>query len=168
MVRSLRILNDFVFIRLSSFRNTELIRSNVRSKWLTKQATMQWFCPRDFRAQSVYMCEVTTLCSSRFLLSPPDPKKKTIKEKYYIEIHSYLTMAHHKLTGQQIRDLWKDPDSNPAAFSGLITYLHFLKHDKGVDISLKRLKDIMCKESTYFQNALRVKKFEMRPYYVHG
>ena len=72
------------------------------------------------------------------------------------------------LSDEEIRELWKNPDNNPAAFTGLMTYLHYLKHEKGMNISMKKLKKIMSQESTLLQNSLKIQRFPRRPYYVHG
>ena len=65
-----------------------------------------------------------------------------------------------------IRQFWQDPE-NPASFSGVETYRKELL-TRGINVSTKKLIQILSKIPSYLQNSSRIKHFPRRSYTTHG
>lgn len=66
-----------------------------------------------------------------------------------------------------IRKLWKDTNFF-ASFTGLSTFRDALETEKGIEISMRRLKDIMNESPAYLDSIRRPKRFERRKLQVDG
>ena len=66
-----------------------------------------------------------------------------------------------------IRKLWQSADF-PGSFCGIVNFQRNLKEYKNIEVTQKRLKDILSYLPSYLQNATKRKRFERRKYFVHG
>ncbi len=72
------------------------------------------------------------------------------------------------LSSDKIRQLWRDPKFS-GSFSGLVNFQTALKFEKNINISRKKLYDILSKDRNYLLEMRKIKKrIKRRPMNIHG